>query len=49
MREKGIFKMIVEKLQKLSVNGIGLSGIDGKLVEGEKTNPIVSHKTDKKK
>ena len=32
-------KMIVEKLQKLSVNAVGLSGIDGKLVEGEKNKP----------
>ena len=32
-------KMIVEKLQKLSINAIGLSGLDGKLVMGKKNKP----------
>tara|TARA_X000001036_G_scaffold116821_1_gene110120 strand:- start:659 stop:1465 length:807 start_codon:yes stop_codon:yes gene_type:complete len=32
-------KMIVEKLQKLSVNAVGLSGLDGRLIEGKKNKP----------
>jgi len=34
-------KMIVEKLQKLGVNAIGLSGIDGRLLVGKRKNIIV--------
>lgn len=34
-------KMIVEKLQKLGVNAIGLSGIDGKLLIGKRKNIVI--------
>ncbi|KYK23789.1 acetylglutamate kinase [Thermoplasmatales archaeon SG8-52-4] len=34
-------KMIVEKLQKLGVNAIGLSGIDGKLLVGKRKNIVI--------
>ncbi|MBU1199261.1 MAG: [LysW]-aminoadipate kinase [Nanoarchaeota archaeon] len=34
-------KMIVEKLQQLGVNAIGLSGIDGRLLVGKRKNIII--------
>ena len=34
-------KMIVEKLQKLGINAIGLSGIDGKLLSGKRKNIVI--------
>ena len=34
-------KMIVEKLQKLGVNAIGLSGIDGQLLKGRRKNIVI--------
>ena len=42
-------KMIVEKLQKLSINAIGLSGLDGKLVMGKKNKPYRVIQKGKKK
>ncbi|MBC8160073.1 MAG: [LysW]-aminoadipate kinase, partial [Roseiflexaceae bacterium] len=33
-------KTIVERLQRLGVNAIGLSGIDGRLLEGQRKNAI---------
>ena len=33
-------KMLVEKLQRLGVNAIGLSGIDGRLLEGKKKQSL---------
>ena len=41
-------KMIVEKLQKLGVNAIGLSGIDGRLMVGKRKNIIIVEKGKKK-
>ena len=41
-------KMLVEKLQKLGVNAIGLSGIDGRLLEGEKKQALKVIKDGKK-
>lgn len=35
-----INKMIVEKLQKLGVNAVGLSGIDGRLFEGRRKESV---------
>ena len=35
-----INKMIVEKLQKLGVNAIGLSGVDGRLFEGKRKESV---------
>jgi acetylglutamate/LysW-gamma-L-alpha-aminoadipate kinase len=41
-------KKIVEKLQQLGVNAIGLSGIDGRLMVGKRKNIIVVEKGKKK-
>jgi len=41
-------KMIVEKLQKLGVNAIGLSGIDGKLLIGKRKNIVIVEEGKKK-
>lgn len=41
-------KMIVEKLQKLGVNAIGLSGIDGKLLMGKRKNIVIVEEGKKK-
>lgn len=41
-------KKIVEKLQKLNVNAIGLSGIDGGLLRGERKKAIKAQINDKK-
>lgn len=41
-------KMIVEKLQKLGVNAIGLSGIDGRLLIGKRKNIIIVEEGKKK-
>jgi acetylglutamate/LysW-gamma-L-alpha-aminoadipate kinase len=40
--------MIVEKLQKLGVNAIGLSGIDGQLLEGRRKNIVISENNKKR-
>ena len=42
-------KMIVEKLQKLGVNAIGLSGIDGRIAEGSQNKPFRIIQNGKKK
>ena len=41
-------KMIVEKLQKLGINAIGLSGIDGKLMIGKRKNITIVENGKKK-
>jgi len=41
-------KMIVEKLQRLGVNAIGLSGIDGRLLIGKRKDIVVSENGKKK-
>ena len=33
-------KLIVEKFQKLGVNAVGLSGLDGRILEGKKKSTI---------
>ena len=42
-------KMIVEKLQKLGVNAIGLSGMDGRIAEGSQNKPFRIIQNGKKK
>lgn len=44
-----INKMIVEKLQRLGVNAVGLSGIDGRLWEGTRKSSITIVENGKKK
>ncbi|MCS7286689.1 MAG: [LysW]-aminoadipate kinase [Anaerolineae bacterium] len=42
-------KLLVEKLQKLGVNAIGLSGLDGGLIRGERKGVIIAQEGGKKK
>ena len=42
-------KMIVEKFQKLGVNAVGLSGIDGRILEGKKKSVLTIIEDGKKK
>ena len=42
-------KMIVEKLQQLGVNAVGLSGIDGRLLQGERKKAIIGIENGKRK
>lgn len=42
-------KMLVEKLQKLGVNAIGLSGLDGGLIRGERKGVIIAQEGDRRK
>lgn len=44
-----INKMIVEKLQRLGVNAVGLSGIDGRLWEGTRKSSVTIVENGKKK
>lgn len=44
-----INKMIVEKLQKLGVNAVGLSGLDGRLFEGRRKESVKIIENGKKK
>ena len=42
-------KMLVENLQKLGINAVGLSGIDGRLIEGKKKRALKIVENGKKK
>ncbi len=42
-------KMLVEKLQSLGVNAVGLSGLDGGLIRGERKGVIIAQEGGKKK
>ena len=42
-------KMIVEKMQQININAIGLSGIDGRLIEGKKKKSLKVIENGKKK
>ncbi len=42
-------KMIVEKMQQMNINAIGLSGIDGRLIEGKKKRSLKVIENGKKK
>ena len=42
-------KMIVEKLQKLGINAVGLSGMDGRILEGKRKDAITIIDNGKKK
>ena len=42
-------KMLVEKLQRLGINAVGLSGIDGRLIEGKKKRALKIIENVKKK
>jgi acetylglutamate/LysW-gamma-L-alpha-aminoadipate kinase len=42
-------KLLVEKLQKLGINAIGLSGLDGRLIRGKRKGVIIAQEGEKKK
>ena len=42
-------KMIVEKMQQININAVGLSGIDGRLIEGKKKRSLKVIENGKKK
>ena len=42
-------KMIVEKMQQININAVGLSGIDGRLIEGKKKKSLKIIENGKKK
>jgi len=42
-------KMLVERLQRLGVNAVGLSGLDGRLLEGKRKGVLIAVEDGKKK
>ena len=42
-------KLLVEKLQRLGINAIGLSGLDGRLIRGKRKGVIIAQEGSKKK